>query len=262
MRLHLRAILAAWLILAGTLRGAGTLPARLPCKVTPRVIEVGAFYDGTDVRVEGVAAPNAKVIVTVTGTDREEAFNRKARFGPAWLNAGKVRISGAPSLFLRFTSEALCPAEIQGFDEASLMARMHVEPRSADIRADRKIRADYLALKKADGVYVFADRGVVLGEPGEAGAPFRVAFRWPKKAPPADYQVRVYEIQDHDGEANLAAAVPITVARRGFPAWLAGLAEKRAAIYGITAVLVGVLAGFGIDFLTTTLFGKKRSMVH
>jgi hypothetical protein len=46
--------------------------------------------------------------------------------------------------------------------------------------------------------------------------------------------------------------------RTGFPAWIAELAENRASLYGVAAVLIGALAGFGIDFITTRVFGRKR----
>ena len=52
--------------------------------------------------------------------------------------------------------------------------------------------------------------------------------------------------------------MPIEVVRTGFPAWLAGLAQNQSSLYGLIAVITGVLAGFGIDFLTTRLFGRKR----
>lgn len=246
-------------LFAGVLNGAGTLPVRPPCRVTPQVIEVGAFYNGVDVRVEGVAAPNSQVMIAVTGPDRPEAFNRKARFGPAWLNAGKVRISGVPSLLLRFTSGTLCPAALRGFDERSLIEDMSVDPIFPEGH-DVGLRTDYVALKKADGVYRFADRGVLLSPADQNGSAFRLDFRWPKKAPPAQYQVHVFEIQDETVVRQ--TAIPVSVVRMGFPAWMAGMAENRASLYGVTAISIGTVAGFGIDFLTTLLFGKKRRTVH
>ncbi len=91
-------------------------------------------------------------------------------------------------------------------------------------------------------------------------APFSLAFRWPKKAPPGNYEVRVYEVVG--GAVVRDASVPFSVVRTGFPAWLSALAENRAPLYGATAVLVAVLAGFGIDLLTTRIFGKKRAVSH
>jgi hypothetical protein len=226
-------------------------------RVTPRVIEVGAFYDGADVRVEGVAAPRSRVIVTVSGSDREERFKRKARFGPIWISAGLVRISGAPSLFLRFGEEA---AGDRCFDEAAVTARMSIEPSSGRPADDAVLRAGFLALKKSEGTYAFSRAGVVMDPPGDGGVPYHVKFQWPKKAPPGEYEVRVYEVCG--GVLEAEAGARISVVRTGFPAWMADLAENRAAVYGASAVLIGALAGFAIDFLTTRIFGKKRPTAH
>src|ERR1017187_6992453 len=67
--------------------------------ITPDVIQMGAFFRGTSVKVEGCAANGTRVIITVSGADTEERFNQKSRYGLVWMNAGKVRVSGAPSLF-------------------------------------------------------------------------------------------------------------------------------------------------------------------
>ena len=253
------------LLLAALLR-AGTLPAGPVCRVTPPVIQAGAFYDGAEVKVEGVAAPRSKVIVTVSGSDREERFNRQARFGPIWLNAGKVRFSGAPSLFLRFSASPLASllaggcARGRALDEASVTARIRIDPPFTDPRTDARLRADYVALKKSQEVYRFSDSGVVMGEAGPDGVPYSAVFRWPKRAPPATYEVRVYEIVD--GAVAGEARVPLSVVRAGFPAWLAGLAENNASLHGLTAVFIAVLAGFGIDFITRHVFRGRRAAVH
>jgi hypothetical protein len=253
------------LFFTALLQTADTGDGRLTCRVTPRVIEVGAFYNGASVRVEGVAAPRSKVIVTVAGSDREERFNRKARFGPVWINAGKVRISGAPSLFLRFSAAPIATLlqrdSVAGrkLDEASVTTRMHIDPPSPDRPGDAALRTTYLALKRTDGIYAFAESGIVMSQSG-GDCKYALEFRWPKKAPPAEYEVRAYEVRD--GSVIEEASVPLSVLPTGFPAWLAVLAEEHASLYGMAAVVIAALAGFGIDFLTTRIFGKKRSTAH
>lgn len=251
--------------LAVLLCAAGTLGQPSAVKITPRVVEVGTFYDGARVRVEGAAAPRSKVIIAITGSDREERFKQKTRFGPVWLNAGRVRISGAPSLILRFSTgpvAALLGKETLAslrLDEASLTARMQIEPPPPDPAGDAALRSAYLALKKGEGIYNFGDGGVSIDESDECAA-YQLEFHWPAKAPPARYTVHVYEIRD--GAVIAQESVPLAVVRSGFPAWLAGLAENHASMYGLTAVLIAALAGFGIDFLTTHLFRGKHKVAR
>ena len=254
------------LLFAALACAAGTPEGHLAANVSPRRIEVGAFYDGATVKVEGVAEAGSQVIVTVVGSDAEERFNRKGRLGPIWLNSGKVRISGVPSLFLRFSAAPVGTllsrdsVARHGLDKESLMQRMRADPRAPGDRGDARIRADYLSLKEADGSYAFGDGGIQVTENGGRDAAFTLAFRWPKKAPPAMYEVRVYEARN--GEVVRETSMPLEVVRTGFPAWLAGIADGRPSLYGITAVLAGALAGFGIDLLVTRLFGRKRAAAH
>ncbi len=79
---------------------------------------------------------------------------------------------------------------------------------------------------------------------------------------------RRYPLPKEKGSPSLApgaapavarqATLPRRVVRTGFSAWQSALAENRSSLYGVTAMLAGVLADFGIDFLTTRLFGKKK----
>jgi len=229
-------------------------------RMVPAVIEAGAFYSGANVKIEGEAAAGSQMMVAITGAESSEAFDRKTRFGPVWISGGRVRVSGMPSVFLRF---ATGPAALldrgsmarHQLDEAALMARMQVTPASPGDRDDAAIRAGYMALKKDDRVYRFGDSGITTGAPRSDRVPFSLQFHWPKKAPPGTYAVRIFEIRD--GAVIREASLSLPVVRIGFPAWLAGLAHTRAPLYGIAAVLVAVMAGFGIDLLTTRVFGKK-----
>ena len=255
------------LILSTTLLYAGGTPGGCPSlRITPPIIQAGAFYNGAHVKIEGAVPSGSQAIVTVTGSDHEERYNRKARFGPVWIGAGTVHISGAPSLFLRFSTLPVA-AILSGhgiaeehLDEDSVTALLRIQPALRDSSDGAAIRANYVALKKSSGTYSFGDGGVVLSAAADGCTPFTLQFEWPKQAPPATYQVRLYGIRDHSVQRTTDAVIPVV--RAGFPAWLAGLAESRAPLYGMIAVLIGALAGFGIDFLATHIFGKKRLAAH
>jgi len=252
-------------VFAAVLYG-GVIPREpLVRRVSPQSIQVGAFYNGTNVAVEGSVEAGSGVIVTVTGSENEAVFNKKVRFGPIWINSGKVRISSTPSVFLRFSSTPIAcllpPGMIAKYrlDEASLIWDMRIAPRSHDGRAEAAWCRSYLSMKKGDGSYAFASAGVRLADTS-GGASFVLRFPWPKQAAPGAYTIHVYEIKD--AAVIRQAEVLMPVVRTGFPAWLASLAGDHASLYGTSAVVIGALAGFGIDFLATLLFGKKRSVSH
>jgi hypothetical protein len=247
-------------LLAGGLKGGTQAPAGPP-RIAPPEIQVGAFYRGADVTITGEVAAGAGAIVAITGPDLDERFNRKVRLGPIWVSGGRLHVSGSPSLLLRFSSAPVAgllsreTIDRLRLDSASVQARIRIDPPARDGRGDAELRRDYLALKRGAGAYRFEDSGIVMGEGAEC-VPLTLRFRWPKKAPPGTYEVRLYETRDGSVVRQSSAQFPVV--RTGFPAWLAGMAEDRASLYGITAVVAGTLAGFGIDFLTTLLFGKKK----
>ena len=236
----------------------------LPFTISPPAIEMGAFFSGATVKISGVVDRGSRVIVTISAAPGEERFGRKRRFGPIWLSGGKVRISGVPPMFLVFSAgpvRKLLTAETveqNHLDERSLADRMRVEPH--DPSGDQIVRHHYLALKANNGTYAFQDGSVVLRDDGDAGSHFSVQFPWPKKAPPGAYRVTVYEVRDASLYRQWSTVLPAV--RVGFASAFAKFASDEASLYGLAAVLTATLAGFGIDFLITRLFGKKRVVAH
>lgn len=228
-------------------------------RVRPETIEMGAFFSGARVRVSGAVASDAHVVIVVRGADHEEGFNFKSRVGPIWLNTGQVHVSGVPSLFLALSSDyvfvLLRRAEVE--DEQLDLASIHRQMRLKPAHLDREVvRTNYLSMKQREEIYRVDPAGVELGAPDAGGRTFSSEFDWPSQAPPARYEIRVYECRD--GAIARTWSAPLQVVKVGFPAWLSGLATERAAAYGGFAIAVAVLVGFGIDFLVRLVFGKKR----
>ncbi len=249
---------AAAILAASAPSAAVEGPAGPSITLTPSRIEMGLFYGGSQVRIQGVAEAGVKVVVLVRGPDTVENFKRKTRAGPIWINSGNVSISGVPSLFLRFSSEPLGnflgreTIERYQLDRTAIRRQMRIEPKAMDREV---IRNDYLALSAEEGTYQTFPNAVRMGTPGTTGVPYQVEFAWPRKAPPNNYEVSVYAVRD--GQVVGTTVAPLEVVKIGFPAALAALATEHGSFYGILAVLVAVTAGFGIDFLATRLRKKK-----
>jgi hypothetical protein len=233
-------------------------PAGLPLKLNPDSIEVGMFYEGVQVRVESVVPRDSKVVVIVRGQQKEENLNHKGKVGPIWVNSGKLAVSNVPSLFFLFSAEPVSSIlrrdviDKYELDELAIRDQLRIHPEGEDTGA---IRDDFIKLKIAEGAFRVIRSGWSIGPAGESGVPWTMEFRWPKRAPAADYVVSAYECRN--GAVMRQASVPLKVVRVGPAAELAFLAEQHGSLYGLISVLVAVLAGFGIDFLAMLLRPRK-----
>ncbi|MEJ2368547.1 MAG: TIGR02186 family protein [Acidobacteriota bacterium] len=264
-RAFLLAVVSAVLLFpAAVSRGADSAKPETgsELKVDPAVIRMGAFFDGSQVRVTGRAPSGSEVIVIVRGPDAKEVLNRKKRVGPIWVNQGKVRISGVPTLFLSFSprpvAQMLSRETIDKFqlDERSIKVQMQVEPKAMD---QPLIREHFFKMKSQQNAYQV--RGDISGKALVPGSDrhFDLAFHWSKKAPPGGYKVSAYICRGGSLEAIFSA--DLKVEEVGFPAWMTAMAKNRASLYGALAVIVALLAGLGIDFAASRL-GRRRIVAH
>ena len=275
--------LAVWvgsLAVAATAAQAAGAPAQMPPpKLIPEKIEMGAFYDGSRLRIEGTAPDGAGVLVVIRGDRKDEFFNRKGRVGPIWLNVDRIHIQQAPSVFLSFAStdagSLLDRASLDEYrlDEAAIMKRIHClchckcsltnraqQSGARDTQPDpayaKLLQSDFFHLKEREGCYSVRPHTVSLSA-AASGTAYALDFEWPRMAPPGDYQVEVYACRGQRVVAR--SATTLRFVEVGFPAYMANLASQRPWTYGAGAVLVAMLAGFLTDVLASMLRRKRRS---
>jgi hypothetical protein len=226
----------------------------LGLKVTPQLVEMGAFYNGAKVQIEYVSEPGAMPVVVIKGSEVSEVFNVKGRAGPIWVNTAKVSISGVPSLYLSLSPQVvgtfLQPDAIDKYmlDLTALKKQIRIEPREMDSDV---VRTEYVKLKSNERSYRFITDAVKVGQAGQDGVPYVIDLDWPRNAPPGDYEVVVYEFRNGFIANELHA--PLKADRVGFPAFMVSLAKNRAELYGVLCVILAVLAGFGMDSLVAAL---------
>lgn len=251
-----------------------------PPTLTPQTIGMGAFYRGAHVRIQGTAPQACGVLIVIRGAEKDEFLNRKGRIGIIWLNADRIHVKQAPSVFLNFSSSDLsslldrasldeyqldetalrkhihclchCKCKLTGANTMQTCMRgMEPDPIYAEF-----LRTGFLNLKENEGSYGQNPRAVRLASNSSLSTDYLLDFQWPSKAPPGDYAVEVYACRDHRVIAQ--SATTLQLVEVGFPAYVAGLASERPWVYGSGAVLLAMLAGFGIDALTAGLRRRKR----
>ncbi len=237
-------------------------------KLSPQTIEMGAFYNGVRLRMDGTVPSNSKVMIVIRGVTKDEVFNKKARVGPIWINVDKVHVSGPPSLFLRFSSEDVHTfldrqtIENYALDELSIRDRMQIltEHGVRDPEALKALGDHYINLKKSEGAYRRLSDRVQVTETGTGEEHYSLNIGWPKLATPGLYQVEVYACRD--GRIVGQSGATLKLVEIGFPAFMATSARSHPYEYGIFAVILAIIAGFGIDALAILLGGTRKHASH
>lgn len=237
----------------------------LPLQISPEQIEMGMLYSGGRVRVSGTIEAGSQVVVVARGPEHEEAFNKKVRAGPIWISSGQVHVSGVPSLFLSFASapvRTLLREEVVDREVLDVAAiRRHMVVDAGDDPVDRDVMTEnYVSLKTERETYQVHEDAVELGAAMDAGVPFSLEFEWPRIAQPQVYSFSAYECRD--GQIVRRGGAELNVVKVGMPESIHAFAMNQSVQYGILAVLIAVIAGFGIDFVTTKLFGAKPRGGH
>ena len=277
-----RGFLAA-LLTIGLPAAAAAQTSAPSLNLAPETIQMGAFYNGAKVRIEGRVPAGAQVLVVIRGDENDEFFNKKGRVGPIWVNTDRIHVTAAPSLFLSFSSG----------DVSSLLDRTSIEADQLDTEAIKNrlacryhckcsttarrrtasgtlaecaglepdpqyrelIRSSYLALKSREGRYQTHPDAVRMVNAAEGDSRYTLDLDWPRSAPPGSYHVEMYACKNRTVIARATAL--LGVVEVGFPAQMAALSSRHPWIYGLIAVLAAIIAGFAIDALTVRL--RRRS---
>ncbi|MCA2012577.1 TIGR02186 family protein [Cereibacter sphaeroides] len=186
------------------------------------------------------------VIIVIEGPRQRVDIWRMDRVAGIWMNVESQSMASVPSFYAIATTAPLA-------DILSLEAdgQYHISPREA-IRAEQvgdgspqallfseallRIREDaaqYLSLER----FVHVDRGVL----------FRTNVRLPANLTEGAYTTRMYLVQG--GEVVSQYRTAIFVRKDGLERWLHELAYDQPFLYGLLALAIAVLAGWGASAL-------------
>ena len=223
--------------------------ASLDLKVTPDLVEIGAWFRGHRVTVAGMIPQGAEAVMEVVGQTNDEHLMRKGRRGGLWMNVGEIDIHNAPSLYMVMSSnpkllETAAAEAPWGF--AALKRRVTLSGMIHD-QEKPEFFDQFLELKGSEGLYTtFKDPIKKSREAGDLVA-VEGEFRLPTNVKPGTYEVCLTVIQD--GRVSAKTCGELQVKMVGFPAMLTTLAYEHGATYGILVVVIAIVTGFAIGFL-------------
>ncbi len=237
-------VLPAWLV-TGAVRAQPMV-----ADLSRHLVAITTVFSGTDLVLFGaLRQEQGRVAVVVRGPRRDVRIRRRTRVGPFWLVTREVRFRDVPAFYAVLTeppASGEAPGEpvraALGLDLEEMIARLQVEG-TVGRRELAEFRAALLRKKRERGLYQLDTAGVRrLG-----GILFRADLRFPGAVPPGNYEVRTLYLQG-DRLAHAQTNV-LPVSKVGLEAELSDFARRQPALYGLTSVVIAMIAGFGAQAL-------------
>ena len=214
-------------------------------------VAITANFDGSEILIYGAVRRDAplpvgggllQVIITVEGPAAPLVIRRKERVAGIWINNASVKIDAAPSFYVVATTGAV--ADILS-DTENLRHKITLDRviRAVGISDEAADAPDFVTalgrIREAEERYRIDESSIQL----TAETLFRADVVLPANLTEGDYQVRIFLTRDGrvvDHQERL-----IRVNKAGLERFLFNLAHDMPLIYGMLALALAVLAGWG-----------------
>ena len=240
--------LIVWLCLAVPAWSAGE---EIVSGLSQNRVSITANFDGSEILVYGAVRREApvpvgggflQVIITVEGPTAPLVVRRKERVAGIWINNAAVTIDAAPSFYVVATTGAINDilAETDDLRHRITLDRVI---RAVGISAEAEDAPAFVAalerIRQAEGRYRLEEGRVQL----TAETLFRADVVLPANLTEGDYRVRIFLTREGrviDSQERL-----IRVNKAGLERFLFNLATDLPLVYGLLALVLAVLAGWG-----------------
>lgn len=235
-----RPIAAPGLVLA--LLAAAPAPcAPLVADISNKEIAITTGFAGADLLLFGALDAQGDVVVVVRGPARREIVRRKERVVGVWLNGESVAFNDVPGYYFVAASRPLdevAPSETLkrhqiGIERLCLPSSNQTTPCSSGDFREGLVRA----MQNRD-LYTEMPAPVTVLD----NRLFRTTIGFPANVPTGVYTAEVYLFRD--GRLASTAKTPVIVRKAGIEARIYDFAHERAALYGIVAILIALMAGW------------------
>jgi uncharacterized protein (TIGR02186 family) len=239
------------LALAAPLLLAQAKPVLVP-DVSQRDIQIAYSFTGAELLLFGaILYPGGKVpddehrtdlVIVVKGPTQSITVREKEKIAGIWVNAQALRYRSAPSFYAIASSrpiDQIVDDRTRAIYELGL-GSLQLSPVSAAPSAvqDRFTRG-LVDLRRRAGLYYEAPGAVEITE----GVLYRARVSIPARVPVGRFTAETFLIRD--GKVLAAAVRDIEVQKSGFERFVARAADRAALAYGLSAVAMSVLLGWG-----------------
>ncbi len=249
-----RALRFAPLLLAPLLMGQAK-PVLVP-DVSQRNIEIAYSFTGAELllfgailypggRVPGAAQPT-DIVVVVKGPTQSVLIREKEKVAGIWVNAARLRYRSAPSFYAIASSRPIADIvddRTRAIYELGLDSLQLSPASSAPAETQDRFQRGLVDLKRRAGLYYAAPHAVEITD----GVLYRARVSIPARVPVGRFTAETFLIRD--GRVLAAAVRDIDIRKSGFERFVARAADRASILYGIAAVALSILLGWGAGWI-------------
>ena len=232
-------------------------PVLIP-DVSQRNIEIAYSFTGAELLLfgailypRGEQAPDddrhpADIVVVVKGPTQSILIREKEKIAGIWVNAARLRYRSAPSFYGLASSRpvrAIVDDRTRAIYELGLDSLQLSPASNAPADEQDRFARGLVDLKRRTGLYYEAPNAVEITD----GALYRARITIPARVPVGRFTAETFLIRD--GRVLAAATRDIDIRKSGFERFVARSSQRHAVLYGLTAVALSVLFGWGAGWI-------------
>lgn len=204
-------------------------------------ITMDSSFNGTRLFVFGTRNDNGDVVVVVRGPTKDYIVRKKKEIGGMWVNAERIKLFNIPDYYVLATSKPLSELRYsRAFDQLSIG---HEHLFNAPFAG--KELASYKEFTNAF-IHYQQERQLYRTEPAPltfmGETLFKTVIDFPDNIPPGTYNAEIYLLKENSIVGM--QVLPINVQKVGIDAFLYQYAHRHPLLYGITAVVMALSAGW------------------
>ena len=169
-------------------------------------------------------------------------MRKKTRVAGIWINTERLSFAGVPAFYRVAASrplEQIAPQALRTRHQVGLENLRMTPPVDARPEDIQTFRSGLLRNQESRGLYSSEPGRVTFLGPRL----FRTRVVLPANVPPGAYTAEVLLVRN--GQVLAAQTTPMFVSKIGLGAEVFDFAHRHAALYGILAILLAVLSGWG-----------------
>lgn len=232
---------------------AATQPKLVP-DVSQRRIDIIYSFTGAELLLFGailypggrVPDGRADIVVVLRGPAEPILVREKSKIAGIWMNADSARFRSMPSFYAVASSRPL--AGLVDTRTAAIyelgVDNLQLSPSSLEAAEEQKrFESGLVDLKRRGGFYVENSKGVEITD----NVLYRARIDVPARVPVGKYTAETFLIQD--GRVLAVAVRDIEIDKSGFERFVATSAQRHSVLYGLCAVVISLVFGWGASVL-------------